>query len=137
MGRVNRHRVRELLVMRQDDAAVVYLREVGLTKIESIELLKACGLGSREAESVVHDSHAWADVGQSDREVHQGLASRYADQPGVSIDEQNVPKQLRALLPLARIWAIGDDVERSDFMEQASFEEKKDLVDMVVHTSRH
>ncbi|MFN0009119.1 MAG: hypothetical protein ACKVXR_14545 [Planctomycetota bacterium] len=59
------------------------------------------------------------------------MTSRYADQPDVSIDEQNVPEELRALLPLARIWAIGDDVERNDFMEQASVEERKHLVDTV------
>ncbi|MCA9314827.1 MAG: hypothetical protein KDB73_05000 [Planctomycetes bacterium] len=73
MGRVNRQRVRELLVLGQVDAAVAYLRESGLSKIGSIKLLNECGLDRTEAKSLIHDSPAWADVGQRDDEFHRRL----------------------------------------------------------------
>ena len=59
------------------------------------------------------------------------MKSRYADVLGITIDEQYVPKAFRSLLPLARIWAIGDDIERNDFMESCSPEAMKELVDAV------
>jgi hypothetical protein len=59
------------------------------------------------------------------------ITSRYAEQDNVIIDPQKVPEDLRDLVPLARKWAIGDDVERADFMKSATIEEKKELVDRV------
>ncbi len=59
------------------------------------------------------------------------IRSRYADSPGVVIDPLKVPEDLRDLLPLAKKWAIGDDVERSKFRESVSVEERKELFDEV------
>jgi hypothetical protein len=56
------------------------------------------------------------------------MPRRYADERGVVIREDHVPESLRHLLPLARIWCIGDDVERGEFMSAASREEKARLV---------
>jgi hypothetical protein len=39
----------------------------------------------------------------------------------------NVPEGLRELLPLAERWGIGDDVDRSEAIEQASPEELAEL----------
>ena len=39
----------------------------------------------------------------------------------------NVPERLRALLPLAKKWGIGDDVERTEALKRASGEELQAL----------
>ena len=39
------------------------------------------------------------------------ISSRYSDNPDVVIDEAKIPAPLRHLLPLAREWSIGDDLE--------------------------
>jgi len=46
------------------------------------------------------------------------ITSRYADIEGVSVDPQSIPEKLRHLIPLAKEWAIGDDVERSEYMDR-------------------
>lgn len=37
----------------------------------------------------------------------------------VDFDERDVPKSLRHLIPLARVWGIGDDVLREDLQDAA------------------
>ena len=59
------------------------------------------------------------------------MTSRYADEPGVTVDESYVPEAFRPLLPFARIWSIGDDVERHEFMESTARETLKEMVDAV------
>lgn len=59
------------------------------------------------------------------------IASRYADQEGVTIDPAKVPQELRDLIPLAKKWAIADDDERAALLRAAGNEEKKELVDKV------
>ena len=59
------------------------------------------------------------------------ITSRYAELDGVSLDPDRIPEKLRHLLGLARVWAIGDDVERQRFLESVSMEEKKAFVDAV------
>ena len=59
------------------------------------------------------------------------MKSRYADNPGVNIDEGYVPAEFRPLLALACTWAIGDDVERDEFMNSSTIEAKKEMVDAV------
>jgi len=59
------------------------------------------------------------------------ITSRYADSPGVVIDPLRVPEDLRDLLPLAKKWAIGDDVERSEFRKSVPVAERKELFDRV------
>jgi hypothetical protein len=60
------------------------------------------------------------------------IKSRYIDIPDVVIDINNIPENLRDLLPLAKKWAIGDDVERSYFISQTSKEEKKEFLKKVL-----
>ena len=75
-------------------------------------------------------------VERSDEEIRRDImagkiTSRYADIEGVIIDPDKVPDDLRELIPLARKWAISDDVERGIFEEIISSEEKKDFIDKV------
>ena len=53
---------------------------------------------------------------------------RYCDNPKVIIDPSKVPPEFRHLLPLAKEWSIGDDVELDDYIAAASEEKKKELV---------
>jgi hypothetical protein len=57
-----------------------------------------------------------------------GVTSRYSDIVGVVIDPMKVPERLRHLIPLAKHWSIGDDVERADMMWLTPYEELKALV---------
>jgi len=57
------------------------------------------------------------------------IMSRYADNPKVTIDPTKVPEQFRHLLPLAKEWSIGDDVELDAYIEAASDEKKRAVVD--------
>ena len=59
------------------------------------------------------------------------ITSRYADVEGVSIDAEQVPEKLRHLIPHAKTWAIGDDVERLAFIESQPIEKKRAFVDAV------
>jgi hypothetical protein len=54
---------------------------------------------------------------------------RYADH--VKIDESGVPEQLRHLIPYAKYWSIGDDVDRAKLMARTSKARKRALVDAV------
>lgn len=60
------------------------------------------------------------------------ITSRYIDIPSVKIDTNNISENLRDLLPLAKEWAIGDDVERSYFISQTSKKEKKEFLKKVL-----
>ncbi|MEY2493790.1 MAG: hypothetical protein QOJ45_282 [Verrucomicrobiota bacterium] len=57
------------------------------------------------------------------------ITSRYADNPKVKIDATKVPEEFRHLLPLAKEWSIGDDVELDAYIDAASDEQKKKFVD--------
>lgn len=57
------------------------------------------------------------------------ITSRYADIPEVQIDPAKVPDQFRHLIPLAKEWSIGDDVELDAYIEAASEKKKKQLVE--------
>ncbi len=59
------------------------------------------------------------------------ITSRYAEADGVSIDPNRIPEHLRHLLDYARVWAIGDDVERDHFMRSVPLAEKQAFVDAV------
>ena len=59
------------------------------------------------------------------------IGSRYMDSPGVTIDQTRVPETLRPLFQFANEWAIGDDVERSDFIAAAPRDRKKVFVEAV------
>jgi hypothetical protein len=54
---------------------------------------------------------------------------RYADH--VRIDEKKVPEQFRHLIPHAKYWSVGDDVERCRLMARTSLAQKRALVDAV------
>jgi hypothetical protein len=45
------------------------------------------------------------------------IKSRYIDIPDVVIDINNIPENLRDLLPLAKIWAIGDDIDKLSWVK--------------------
>jgi hypothetical protein len=49
------------------------------------------------------------------------VASRY------TLDPANVPVDLRPLVQMAERWGIGDDVERSDYIEQSAPAEREAL----------
>lgn len=65
-------------------------------------------------------------LSKSEFEVLEGKAktgsasvtSRYADYAGVLIDLGKVPRELRDILPYAKMWAICDDVERKEYKRQ-------------------
>lgn len=57
-----------------------------------------------------------------------GVTSRYSELEGVVIDALKVPERFRHLVPLAKYWSIGDDVERADMMWLTRYEELKELV---------
>ncbi len=44
------------------------------------------------------------------------------------LQAEGVPVNLRQLIPLAEKWGIGDDVERGEFIEAASAEERQALL---------
>jgi hypothetical protein len=48
-----------------------------------------------------------------------------------AFDPSHVPEDLRDLVPLARKWGIGDDVERAKLIESASAEELQALQEAV------
>lgn len=54
---------------------------------------------------------------------------RYADH--VKINEDRVPESLRHLVPYAKYWSVGDDVDRAELMARTSKSRKKALVDAV------
>ena len=53
---------------------------------------------------------------------------RYTDDQKVMIDPTRVPPEFRHLLPLAKEWAIGDDVELDSYIADASDAKKQELV---------
>jgi hypothetical protein len=57
------------------------------------------------------------------------IASRYSDNPEVVIDESKIPAAFRHLLPLAREWCIGDDLELEAYIASASTEQRRRFVD--------
>lgn len=52
---------------------------------------------------------------------------RYIDDQRVNIDPARVPEQFRHLIPLAKEWSIGDDVELETYIQAASEEKKKEF----------
>ncbi|TCS16517.1 hypothetical protein [Caulobacter sp. BK020] len=58
----------------QPEAAIVFLRQAGLSKIESIKVLHdRFNLSLVEGKSLVHLSPAWADVRRVDDALHEEL----------------------------------------------------------------
>ncbi len=66
-----------------------------------------------------------ADTAQGEQ-TEVTVTSRYR------LDPNNVPADLRHLVPLAERWGIGDDVERGDYGKAASPDDRKALRDAVV-----
>ena len=59
----------------------------------------------------------------------------YAEnRPDIRLDPSRVPVDLRALIPLAEKWGIGDDIIRNDLIDKASAAEKQELHDALYHT---
>jgi hypothetical protein len=58
----------------------------------------------------------------------RGVTSRYSGIEGVVIDPAKVPEAFRHLIPLAKHWSIGDDVERHNLMRLTPDDEVKALV---------
>ncbi len=50
---------------------------------------------------------------------------------GLQLDPTRLPEEIRELAPLIREWAIGDDIQRSAKLENASEEELQALVEAV------
>lgn len=56
------------------DFALEFLRNIGLSKIESIEMLrKAASLSYSNAESIVHNSKTWSDVKEIDEKISKSF----------------------------------------------------------------
>jgi hypothetical protein len=49
------------------------------------------------------------------------------NRPSINIPPENVPENLRDLIPMAEKWGIGDDVIRDDFEEKTTDEEKEEF----------
>lgn len=62
------------------------------------------------------------DRAAEDSAQEQPPTSRY------ELQAEKVPADLRHLVPLAEKWGIGDDVERGEFIEQATASERQDLI---------
>ena len=45
----------------------------------------------------------------------------------VGFDDADVPEPLKHLIPLARVWGVGDDVLRSDMVQAADHQALRDL----------
>jgi hypothetical protein len=62
-----------------------------------------------------------------------GDSGETAQQPTstYSVQSDNVPEGLRHLVPLAKKWGIGDDVERGEFIERASDADRQALMDAI------
>jgi len=58
------------------------------------------------------------------------ITSRYADDPRVIIDSNQVPEPFRHLIPLAKQWSIGDDVELESYFKTRTQQENRELVEM-------
>jgi hypothetical protein len=72
-----------------------------------------------------------ADTGELVGEVNfPGVRRCFADD--ACIEEKNVPERFRHLIPYAKYWSIGDDVERGELMARTSLARKKELVDAVL-----
>lgn len=56
------------------------------------------------------------------------VKSRYADIPGVIIEEKNIPAEFRHLTALAKKWSISDDDELDAYIEAASDQQKQELI---------
>ena len=68
-----------------------------------------------------------------DAESEQGQPST----PARELRVENVPEDLRHLVPLAEKWGIGDDVERAEFIDRASAGDRRALVQAITpHQSR-
>jgi hypothetical protein len=50
---------------------------------------------------------------------------------GLHLNPDRLPESLRELVPLIKLWAVGDDVKRRDLLEAASAEELEQLKDRV------
>jgi hypothetical protein len=70
----------------------------------------ACGKERAGARSAASSDTAGAS------EVHPGR-----------LDPQQVPVNLRSLVPMAERWGIGDDIDRNDKVERVTTAERKEL----------
>lgn len=55
------------------------------------------------------------------------IASRYSDDDRVVIDPNRVPASFRHLIPLAKEWSIGDDIELEEYIDSCSDQQLRDL----------
>src|SRR5206468_8632109 len=51
------------------------------------------------------------------------------NRPEIHLDADQVPRELRHLIPLVETWGIGDDIIRNDFIAKASEGDKRALHD--------
>ncbi len=56
------------------------------------------------------------------------ITSRYSDIPEVIINPDNVPAEFRHLIPLAKEWSIGNDLELDAYLAAASEERQREFV---------
>ena len=61
----------------------------------------------------------------SSGEPREGDEPEAVEHPDISIDQANVPQDLRDLIPFAEQWGIGDDDIRSRYEDTVSGEEKE------------
>jgi hypothetical protein len=88
-------------------------------------------IASRWGECYTFGGVSEKDLEASDSRSPGPIRSRYAECEGVAIDPGRVPEDLRAVVEIARRWAIGDDVERQAFLASVTPEERRAFVDLV------
>jgi hypothetical protein len=67
----------------------------------------------------------FAGCSKSESKIPSSSASGTSTRP--QLDPQQVPANLRDLLPLAAKWGIGDDVDRADMQAKATAQDKLEL----------
>ncbi len=60
-----------------------------------------------------------------------GNADEVGAESTYDLQTESVPANLRHLIALAEKWGIGDDVERGEFIESATAEERQELIDAI------
>ena len=92
-------------------------------EVASLSILAALSIGCAGSGEAGRAEGGTGGEGASDSVV---VTSRY------DLDAAAVPSALRHLVPLAERWGIGDDVERNDYVVQASAADRAALRDAVV-----
>ena len=99
---------------------------MGISARKTAAIRKAADSDATDADFPERDD-SW-QYPTADDIGHRGVTSRYTDIASVSLDEANVPAKLHHLIPYAKYWCIGDDIERGNLMWLTPPEELSEFV---------